>query len=276
LIPKQVSEHGLTTDNIVIEQNALRKMIREYTREAGVRGLERQVAGICRQVARKVVEGEKELLKITSKNIHEYMGPGKFRYGLASEKDEIGVSTGLAWTEVGGDVLSVEVTVLPGNGKLLLTGQLGDVMKESAQAAVSYVRSRADVLGIDPKFSIESDVHIHVPSGGIPKDGPSAGITMAAALASCLTKRPVKREVAMTGEITLRGRVLPIGGVKEKVLAAHRAGIKEVILPEENEKDLELVAKEVKEELKFFFVEHMDEVLRLALDEEPMIVEVAG
>jgi ATP-dependent Lon protease len=276
LIPKQVSEHGLTTDNIVIEQNALRKIIREYTREAGVRGLERQVAGICRQVARKVVEGEKELLKITSENIHEYMGPGKFRYGLASENDEIGVSTGLAWTEVGGDVLSVEVTVLPGNGKLLLTGQLGDVMKESAQAAVSYVRSRADVLGIDPKFSIESDVHIHVPSGGIPKDGPSAGITMAAALASCLTKRPVKREVAMTGEITLRGRVLPIGGVKEKVLAAHRAGIKEVILPEENEKDLELVAKEVKEELKFFFVEHMDEVLKLALDEEPTIVEVAG
>ncbi|MBI4733306.1 MAG: endopeptidase La, partial [Rubrobacteridae bacterium] len=276
LIPKQVTEHGLTTDNIIIEQKALRKLIREHTREAGVRGLERQIASICRQVARKVVEGEKGQLKITDQNIHEYLGPSKFRYGIASERDEVGVSTGLAWTEVGGDVLSVEVTVLPGNGKLLLTGQLGDVMKESAQAAVSYIRSRAGVLNIDPKFSNESDIHIHVPSGGIPKDGPSAGITMAAALASCLTKRPVKREVAMTGEITLRGRVLPIGGVKEKVLAAHRAGIKEIILPEENEKDLELVAEEVKKELKFFFVELMDEVLKLALDAEPMLVEVVG
>jgi ATP-dependent Lon protease len=227
-------------------------------------------------VARKVVEGESGKMVVSEGNIHDYLGPGKFRYGLASEKDEIGVSTGLAWTEAGGDVLSVEATVLPGNGKLLLTGHLGDVMKESAQAAVSYVRSRAAVLNIDPKFSSDLDIHIHVPSGGIPKDGPSAGITMATALASALTKRPVKREVAMTGEITLRGRVLPIGGLKEKVLAAHRAGIKEIIIPEENEKDLELVAKEVKEELKFFFVEHMDEVLKLALDEEPMLIEVTG
>jgi ATP-dependent Lon protease len=276
LIPKQVEEHGLTGDNIVIEQEGLRKLVREYTREAGVRGLERQIAGICRQVARKVVEGETQQLSVKTENLHDYLGPSKFRYGIASEKDEVGVSTGLAWTEVGGDVLSVEATVLPGNGKLILTGNLGDTMKESAQAAISYIRSRAEVLEIDPKFSGESDLHIHVPSGGIPKDGPSAGITMATALASALTGRPVKREVAMTGEITLRGRVLPIGGVKEKVLAAHRAGIKEIILPEENEKDLELVAKEVKEELKFFFVAHMDDVLKLALEEEPALVEVTG
>jgi ATP-dependent Lon protease len=275
LIPKQVEEHGLTADNMTIDQEALRKLIREYTREAGVRGMERQIASICRQVARKVVEGEERKLEVTEDSMHDYLGPSKFSYGIAGEKDEVGVSTGLAWTEVGGDVLSVEATVLPGNGKLLLTGHLGDVMKESAQAAVSYIRARAEMLDIDPKFSSESDVHIHVPSGGIPKDGPSAGITMAAALASALTKRPVKREVAMTGEITLRGRVLPIGGVKEKVLAAHRAGIKEVILPEENEKDLELVAKEVKEELKFFFVTHMDDVLKLALDKEPVLMKSA-
>jgi ATP-dependent Lon protease len=215
-------------------------------------------------VARKIVEGEKKRLKVTEKNLHDYLGPRQFTYGLAGEADEVGVATGLAWTETGGDVLSVEATTLPGRGKLLLTGHLGEVMRESAQAAVSYIRSRADELKIDKNFYSEFDIHIHVPSGGIPKDGPSAGITMATALASALTKRPVKREVAMTGEITLRGRVLPIGGLKEKVLAAHRAGIKEVIVPMENEKDLELVPKEVKEELRFFFVKHMDEVLKLA------------
>jgi len=265
LIPKQVKAHGLTNKHMLIDEKALRKIIREYTREAGVRDLERKIASICRQVARKVVEGEKKRLKITEKNIHDWLGPSKFRYGLAEEADEVGVATGLAWTETGGDVLSVETTVLPGKGNLLLTGSLGEVMRESAQAAVSYVRSRATIFGIDEEFHSKSDIHIHVPSGAIPKDGPSAGITMATALASTLTKRPVKREVAMTGEITLRGRVLPIGGVKEKILAAHRAGIKAVILPEENKKDLEVVPKEVKEELKFFFVNHMDQVIDLAL-----------
>ncbi|PIU26658.1 MAG: endopeptidase La [Candidatus Aquicultor secundus] len=265
LIPKQVGEHGLKDKNILIEDKALREVIREYTREAGVRGLERRIASICRQIARKVVEGEKKRLKITEKNLHEYLGPRQFSYGLAEEADEIGVATGLAWTEFGGDVLSVEAATLSGRGKLMLTGQLGEVMRESAQAAVSYIRSRAEMLKIDKNFYSEFDIHIHVPAGGIPKDGPSAGITIATALASELTKRPAKREVAMTGEITLRGRVLPIGGVKEKVLSAHRAGIKEIILPAENEKDLELVPKEVKEELKFFFVKHMDEVLELAL-----------
>ncbi|MHB8842406.1 MAG: endopeptidase La [Candidatus Aquicultor sp.] len=265
LIPKQIPEHGLKDKNILIEDKALREIIREYTREAGVRGLERRIASIYRQVARKVVEGEKKKLKITEKNVHEYLGPRQFSYGLAEEADEIGVSTGLAWTEFGGDVLSVEATTLPGRGKLMLTGQLGEVMRESAQAAVSYIRSRAEMLDIDKNFYSELDIHIHVPAGGIPKDGPSAGITIATALASELTKRPAKREVAMTGEITLRGRVLPIGGVKEKILAAHRAGIKEIILPAENKKDLELVSKEVKEELKFFFVKHVDEVLELAL-----------
>ncbi|MBE0447021.1 MAG: endopeptidase La [Actinobacteria bacterium] len=268
LIPKQIESHGLNGKHLLIEEGALRKIIREYTREAGVRDLERKIASICRQVARKVVEGEKKRLKITSENIHNYLGPRQFRYGLAEEADEIGVATGLAWTEAGGDVLSVETTILAGKGELTLTGHLGEVMRESAQAAVSYIRSRAEMLKIDKHFYSEYDIHIHVPSGAIPKDGPSAGITIATSLASTLTKRPVKREMAMTGEITLRGRVLPVGGIKEKILAAHRAGIKGIIVPMENEKDIELVPKEVKEELKFFFVDHMDEVLELALTPE--------
>jgi len=276
LIPKQVKEHGLTDKHLLIEEKALRKVIREYTREAGVRDLERKIAGICRQIARKVVEGEKKQLKVTEKNIHDYLGPSQFRYGLAEEADEIGVATGLAWTETGGDVLSVEATTLTGKGKLILTGHLGEVMRESAQAAVSYVRSRAEELKIDKHFYSEYDIHIHVPSGAIPKDGPSAGITMATALASILTKRPIRREVAMTGEITLRGRVLPVGGIKEKVLSAHRAGIKEIIMPAENEKDMERVPKEVKEELKFFFVGHMDEVIELALMPEKTVKRARG
>jgi ATP-dependent Lon protease len=265
LVPKQVKAHGLNDEQLLIGEGALRKIIREYTREAGVRDLERKIASICRQVARKVVEGTKELLTVTDENLHDYLGPSQFRYGLAEESDEIGVATGLAWTEVGGDVLSVEATALAGKGKLLLTGHLGEVMRESAQAAVSYVRSRAEALKIDKHFYNEYDIHIHVPSGAIPKDGPSAGITMATALASTLTNRPIKKQVAMTGEITLRGRVLPVGGIREKVIAAHRAGIKEIIMPAENRKNVELVPKEVKEELKFFFVDHMDEVLELAL-----------
>ncbi len=265
LIPKQVKEHGLSGRKLAIDEKALRKIIREYTREAGVRDLERKIANICRQAARKIVEGEKQRLRVMEKNLHDYLGLEPFSYGVAGESDEIGVATGLAWTEFGGDVLSVEAATLPGKGKLLLTGHLGEVMRESAQAAVSYIRSRTEMLKIDKDFYSEYDIHIHVPSGGIPKDGPSAGITMATALASVLTDRPVRRDVAMTGEITLRGRVLPIGGVKEKTLSAHRAGIKEVILPAENEKDVTLIPKEVKEGLKFHFVRHMDEVLELAL-----------
>ncbi len=276
LVPKQVKEHGLKERNLVITEDGLRKIIREHTREAGVRNLERKIAAICRQVARRVVEGKARSVKATAKNINEFLGPTQFRYGMAEEVDQVGLATGLAWTEVGGDVMSVEATILKGKGDLLLTGRLGDVMKESAQAAVSYIRSRSEQLGIADDFNKNLDIHIHVPGGAIPKDGPSAGITMASALVSALTRRPVKRDVGMTGEITLRGRVLPIGGVKEKVLAAHRAGLKAVIMPKENEKDLELVPKNVKSELKFIFVEHMDEVLEAAIKESRRLKKAAA
>lgn len=269
LVPKQLEAHGLSGERLTIDEAALRKIIREHTREAGVRNLERRIATICRQVARKVVEGETEKVKVIPDNIHDFLGPPQFRYGLAEEKDEVGVATGVAWTEVGGDVMSVEATIMKGKGKLTLTGHLGEIMQESAQAAVSYARSRARQLGIDEDFYSVYDVHIHVPAGAIPKDGPSAGITMATALISTLTKRLVRKDVCMTGEITLRGHVLPVGGIKEKVLAAHRAGIKKVVLPEENEKDLELVPEHVRKELDFTFVSHMDEVLKIALSPSP-------
>ncbi len=265
LVPKQTKEHGLGKTHLKITDDGLQNIIREHTREAGVRNLERKIAAICRQTARRIVEGKTESVKANAKNMHEFLGPAQFSYGMAEEKDEVGLATGLAWTEVGGDVMSVEATVLQGKGDVLLTGRLGDVMKESATAGVSYIRSRADDLGIPPDFNQKRDIHIHVPGGAIPKDGPSAGITMAIALISALTKTPVNREVGMTGEITLRGRVLPVGGVKEKMLAAHRAGLREIILPSENEKDLELVPKKVRSELKFIFVDHMDDVLKAAL-----------
>jgi ATP-dependent Lon protease len=265
LLPKQLKNHGLTDKNLLIEENALRKIIREYTREAGVRNLEREIGAICRQVARKIVEGDGERVVVNEKNISDFLGPPKFRYGMAEEKDEVGVATGLAWTEVGGDIISVEATLMKGKGKLILTGHLGEIMRESAQAAVSYLRSKAKELGIDEDFAEKFDIHIHVPAGAIPKDGPSAGITMATALASALTKRPVKKDVAMTGEITLRGHVLPVGGIKEKVLAAHRAGIKNVILPEENEKDLVLVPEHVRKDLNFILVKSVDKVFEEAL-----------
>jgi ATP-dependent Lon protease len=265
LVPKQLKNHGLTDKNLLIEENALRKIIREYTREAGVRNLEREIGAICRQVARKIVEGEGERVVVNEGNISDFLGPPKFRYGMAEEKDEVGVATGLAWTEVGGDIISVEATLMKGKGKLILTGHLGEIMRESAQAAVSYIRSKAKELGIDEDFAEKFDIHIHVPAGAIPKDGPSAGITMATALASALTKRPVKKDVAMTGEITLRGHVLPVGGIKEKVLAAHRAGIKNVILPEENEKDLVLVPEHVRKDLNFILVKSVDKVFEEAL-----------
>ncbi|MHB1127727.1 MAG: endopeptidase La [Bacillota bacterium] len=265
LLPKQVKEHGLKPKQLQLSENALRRLVREYTREAGVRNLERQIGTICRKAARDIVSGKTGEVRITAQNAEAFLGIPRFRYGLAEKEDEVGVATGLAWTEVGGDVLSVEVTLMKGKGGLTLTGKLGDVMKESAQAGFSYIRSKVGELSIDEDFHQKYDVHIHVPEGAIPKDGPSAGITMATAMISTLTGRPVKKNVAMTGEITLRGRVLPVGGVKEKVLAAHRAGIKTVILPIENKKQIEDIPPNVKRKLEFVFVEHMDEVLPKAL-----------
>lgn len=264
LIPKQLKEHGLTPGKLEITDGAVREIVRRYTREAGVRNLERSIATICRQVARKVVEGRKGKTRVTERTVHKYLGPAKFSFGLAEKKDEVGVATGLVWTEVGGDVIFVEATKMKGKGNLTLTGQLGDVMRESAQAAVSWIRANASDLGIDPSFIDEYDVHIHVPAAAIPKDGPSAGITMATALASVLTGRRVRRDVAMTGEITLRGRVLPIGGLKEKLLAAHRAGIKTVLIPKENVRELELVPEHVRSEMQIIPVETMSDVLERA------------
>ncbi len=265
LIPKQVKENGLKPDQITFADEALRHIIREYTREAGVRNLEREIATICRKVAREVAEGDAASVKVSRNSLHKFLGPTKFRYGIAEKQDETGAATGLVYTEQGGDIITVEATLVPGEGKLLLTGQLGDVMKESAQAALSYIRARARRLGVDDTFTRRYDVHVHVPAGAVPKDGPSAGITIATALASALTGRVVKADVAMTGEITLRGKVLPIGGVKEKVIAAHRAGIKTVIIPKENEKDLHEIPANVRKKLRFVFVEHMDEVLPEAM-----------
>ncbi|MDY0341671.1 MAG: endopeptidase La [Coriobacteriia bacterium] len=264
LAPKQIKEHGLSTKMLAITDAALREIIRHYTREAGVRNLERQIATICRQVARKVVEGETSKTSVTGKVIHDYLGPMKFTFGLAEKKDEVGVSTGLVWTEVGGDIIFIEATTMKGKGGLTLTGQLGDVMRESAQAAVSWIRANAATLGIDADFAESLDLHIHVPAAAIPKDGPSAGITMATALVSVLKGMPVRRKVAMTGEITLRGRVLPIGGLKEKLLAAHRAGIKTVLIPKDNVRDLELVPEHVRTEMEIVPVATMYEVLERA------------
>ncbi|WP_028547653.1 endopeptidase La [Paenibacillus sp. UNC451MF] len=265
LLPKQQKDHGLQEDQLIIEEQALMRIVREYTREAGVRNLEQQISAVCRKAAKKVVSGQDVKVNIGYNDVKEYLGPPKFRFGVAEEFDQIGAVTGLAWTEVGGDTLVIEVTVMPGNGKLTLTGKLGDVMKESAQAAFSYTRSRIGQLDIAKDFHEKMDIHIHIPEGAIPKDGPSAGITMGTALISALTNIPVSREVAMTGEITLRGRVLPIGGLKEKSLAAHRAGIRKIIIPKDNEKDIEEIPESVRNELTFIPVSHMDEVLEHAL-----------
>jgi len=269
LLPKQKREHGLREDQLIVTEEALQLLIREYTRESGVRNLEQQIAAVCRKAAKHFVAEEnresEEPLTVDVEQIKEWIGPPKFRYGLAESENQVGAVTGLAWTEVGGDTLVIEVTVMPGSGKLTLTGKLGDVMKESAQAAFSFTRSQAEQLGIDPQFHEKNDIHIHIPEGAIPKDGPSAGITMATALISALTNRYVDKEVAMTGEITLRGRVLPIGGLKEKSLAAHRAGIKKVLLPKDNERDLRDIPDSIRSELDFVPVAHMEEVLKHAL-----------
>ncbi|WP_156204725.1 endopeptidase La [Candidatus Syntrophocurvum alkaliphilum] len=261
LVTKQIKEHGLKIDNINISEGALRKIIREYTREAGVRNLERQIASACRKVAREVVKDKKTSINITANNIPKFLGIPKYRYGMAEKEKQVGVATGLAWTETGGDILSIEIALLKGKGKLTLTGKLGDVMKESAQAGLTYVKAKAEELGITTEIIENYDVHIHVPEGAIPKDGPSAGITIATALASAMSNIAVRNDVAMTGEITLRGRVLPIGGIKEKVLAAHRAGINTVILPQDNKKDLDEIPENVKKKIKIVLVGHMDEVL---------------
>ncbi|MDZ5605913.1 endopeptidase La [Bacillus pseudomycoides] len=265
LLPKQLKEHGLRKGNLQIRDEALLEIIRYYTREAGVRTLERQIAKVCRKAAKIIVTEERKRIIVTEKNITDLLGKHIFRYGQAETKDQVGMATGLAYTAAGGDTLAIEVSVSPGKGKLILTGKLGDVMKESAQAAFSYIRSRAEELHIDPDFHEKNDIHIHVPEGAVPKDGPSAGITMATALISALTGVPVSKEVGMTGEITLRGRVLPIGGLKEKTLSAHRAGLTKIILPAENEKDLDDIPESVKENLTFVLVSHLDEVLEHAL-----------
>ncbi|MGH9581246.1 MAG: endopeptidase La, partial [Terriglobales bacterium] len=268
LIRKQRLAAGLTEKNLSFTDEALFTIIQSYTREAGVRNLEREIGNICRKVARRVVkEGGSFNVSISPENVGGYLGVTKFRDMGAHEKSEVGLVTGLAWTEVGGSILSTEVTIVDGKGKLTLTGKLGDVMQESAQAALSYVRSRASRLGLPRDFYRNVDIHVHVPEGAIPKDGPSAGITIATAIASALSKIPVRRDLAMTGEITLRGKVLPIGGLKEKLLAAHRAGIPEVILPKDNQKDVEEVPENLRKVVKLSFVESMDDVLQIALEQ---------
>ncbi|MGD0281618.1 MAG: S16 family serine protease, partial [Dissulfurispiraceae bacterium] len=253
------------TKILQLSESAVRQIISSYTREAGVRNLEREIANLCRKVAKRVAEGKEESFTISAKNVHKYLGVPKYLPEEEMKVNEVGVATGLAWTEAGGDVIYVEATMMKGKGNLTLTGQLGDVMKESAQAALSYIKSRAGGLDLSEELFSNIDMHIHVPAGAIPKDGPSAGITMATSIASALTGRPVRKDVAMTGEVTLRGRVLPIGGLKEKTLAAKRMGIKTVIIPHRNKKDLDDLPKYVKEGMTFVFVETMDDVLSTAL-----------
>ncbi len=276
LVPRQLEEHGLEPEQLRFSDETLRRIIRDYTHEAGVRNLEREIGAVARKVARGIAEKRRVPHQVTDRTLRLYLGPARYSYGLAEEADEIGVVTGVAVTPAGGDLISCEVTLLEGKGQVTLTGQLGEVMRESAQAAVSYARAKARDLGIEPRFYESQDVHVHVPAGAMPKDGPSAGITMATALVSALTRRPVRRDVAMTGEITLRGRVLEIGGFKEKALAAHRAGLKTFIAPARNRKDLGEIPKDVQRDLKIVFVEHMDEVLPLALSDQRELKVVAG
>lgn len=266
LIPKVLKAHGLSDKNIKFSKKVIHDIIQKYTREAGVRNLEREIASISRKVAKRVAsEGKKTKVLVSSKGLNKYLGVPKYRHGKAEEKSEIGIATGLAWTEEGGEILVTEVILMDGKGNLTLTGKLGDIMQESAQAALSYVRSKANKFRLDKNFYRKKDIHIHFPEGAIPKDGPSAGITMATALISALTRTPVRNDVAMTGEITLRGKILPIGGIKEKILAAHRGGINTVILPKDNEKDLNDIPAEIKNALKIILAEKMEDVVKHAL-----------
>ena len=261
LIPKKVKEHGLKEENITITEGAVRDLINYYTRESGVRNLEREIANLCRKTARKMVSGEAESFEITSENLSDYLGKKKYRYDIIKGETEVGVTTGLAWTIVGGDTLFIETTVVPGTGKLVLTGQLGEVMQESAKAGISYIRSIAGELGIKEDFYKTQDLHIHIPEGATPKDGPSAGVTMCTAMISTLTNTPVRKDIAMTGEITLRGKVLPVGGIKEKVLAAHRAGIRKVLLPADNKADIDDIPEKVRNEIEFVLISNAKEAL---------------
>ena len=265
LLKKQIENHGLSTKNVELTDSGVKFIIQHYTREAGVRSLERQISGVFRKIAKQVAEGKKKKFVVTDKNVPKTLGPVRYSSTILEKKDEVGMSTGMAWTEVGGDILFIEVALMPGRGNLILTGQLGDVMKESCTAAMSYIRARAKLLGLSERFYQKIDVLVHAPDGAVPPDGLSAGVPITTAIVSALTKIPVDRFISMTGEITLRGRVLEIGGVKEKVIAAHRAGIKTVVMPKENKKDLEDVPKEVQKDLTFKFVSHMDEVLAIAL-----------
>ncbi len=266
LVPKQTETNGLTEENIQFTKNAIQTIIRRYTREAGVRNLEREIASICRKIAREIVkEDGRESIKITAQSVQKYLGVPRFRYGELEEKDEIGMATGMAWTQVGGELLTIETVIMPGKGKLTVTGKLGEVMQESAHAALSYVRSRAGRLGLEKHFYKKIDIHVHIPEGATPKDGPSAGITMATSIVSALTRKPVNRNLAMTGEITLRGRILPIGGLKEKILAAHRGGISEVIIPDENSKDLKEIPAKILKQIEVITASHMDDVLTRAI-----------
>jgi len=268
LIPKQIKEHGLKEENLIISERAIRSIINNYTRESGVRNLERNIANICRKVAKKIVEDNVKAVRVNKGNLHKFLGLEKYRFDTEKRESQVGVATGLAWTPYGGDILSIEVNSMKGTGKLQLTGQLGDVMKESAMAGISYIRANSEALGIDSNFYKEMDIHVHVPEGAIPKDGPSAGITMATAAISALTNRPVNSNVAMTGEITLRGRVLPVGGIKEKTLAANRVGIKKIIIPYENNKDLDEIPEKIRKKIDFILVKNMEQVLEHALLKE--------
>jgi ATP-dependent Lon protease len=270
LLPKQLEQHGLKANELSLSAQVLKDIVRYYTRESGVRNLEREIAKICRKVVKKIaLDSSRKSVTVTARNLQGLLGVRQFRYGIVEESNEIGQVTGLAWTEVGGELLRIEASLVPGKGQLTLTGHLGDVMKESIQAAMTVVRSRAESLGIDPEFQQKQDAHVHVPEGATPKDGPSAGIAMCTALVSALTKIPVRADVAMTGEITLRGKVLPIGGLKEKLLAAHRGGIRTVLIPKDNEKDLVEIPKNIIRKLEIHPVSVIDEVLELALEQRP-------
>ena len=265
IIPKKLKEHGMNRKQLKFSEGALRDIINYYTRESGVRNMEREITSVCRKAARKIVQDEQTAVSVTQRNLTDFLGKHRFLYDKIEKEPEVGMVTGMAWTTVGGETLTIEVSVMDGTGKISLTGQLGDVMQESAKAGLSYIRTHAVELGIDPNFYKEKDVHIHIPEGAIPKDGPSAGISMCTAVVSALTKIPVRNDLAMTGEITLRGKVLPIGGVKEKVLAAHRAGIRTVILPKENERDIEDIPENVRKHLEFKLVDTVGPVLETAL-----------
>ena len=269
LIPKQIKAHGLKPKNFSITEKALRDLINYYTRESGVRNLEREIGSLCRKVARKIVTRKGISFRITPAGLENYLGKKKYRYDIVEGESEVGVVTGMAWTQVGGDTLFIETALVPGSGKIQLTGQLGDVMQESAKAAITYIRSIAADYDIEEEFYKKYDLHVHVPEGAVPKDGPSAGVTMFTAVMSALTDTPVRKDVAMTGEITLRGKVLPVGGIKEKVLAAHRAGIKTILLPKENEPDIDDIPQAVRKQLKFILLDRAVETLDYAFAQKP-------